>query len=164
MVLAKALVDREKEMEKEMKNYDPKEGHVLPQIPLHEAREIMTRADFIQMYDHENIFTIDSRAMVRADSVPMQNAFREICSRPGFDEHLEGTLTRIGDIESLGRTRELTIKDLWNGGKYNLALLDNKGRSSGSAEFSVVEGKEDEDDGDETEVKVPVEVSKCSGA
>ncbi|PKY08138.1 hypothetical protein P168DRAFT_262283 [Aspergillus campestris IBT 28561] len=163
MVLAKALVDREKEMEKEMRHYDPTEGHVLPQIPLHEAREIMTRADFIQMYDHENIFTIDSRAMVRADSVPMQNAFREICSRPGFDEHLEGTLTRIGDIESLGRTRELTIKDLWNGGKYKLGLLDNKGRSTGSAEFSVMEGN-DEDDGDETEVKVPVEVSKCSGA
>lgn len=159
MVLAKALVDREKEM----KTYDPAKGHILPQIPLHEARQIMTRADFIQTYDHENIFTIDSRAMVRADSVPMQNAFREICSWPDFDEHLEGTLTRIGDIESLGRTRELTIKDLWNGGKYNLALVDNKGRSTGSAEFSVVEGKEDEE-GDETKVEVPVEVSKCSGA
>ena len=44
----------------------------------------MTRADFIQLYDHDNIFTIDSRAMVRADSVPMMNAFREICAEPGF--------------------------------------------------------------------------------
>ncbi|KAB8266995.1 hypothetical protein BDV30DRAFT_231989 [Aspergillus minisclerotigenes] len=136
MVLAKALVDKEKEMEK---TYDPEIGHILPQIPLHKAREIMTRADFIQSYDHENIFTIDSRAMVRADSVPMQNAFRDICSWEGFDKHLEGTLERISDIESLGRTRELTIKDLWNQGKYQLAMRDPKGRDNGVAEFSVKE-------------------------
>ncbi|KAF7114113.1 hypothetical protein CNMCM5793_007093 [Aspergillus hiratsukae] len=142
MVLAKALVDKEKEMEN---TYDPEKGHILPEVPLHIAREIMTRADFIQSYDHENIFTIDSRAMVRADSVPMQNAFREICSWPGFEEHLEATLKRIGDIESLGRTRELTIKDLWDKGKYQITMRDPKGRESGTAEFSVRE-REDEDD------------------
>lgn len=63
MVLAKALVDREKDMDM---TYDPEKGHILPEIPLHEARQIMTRADFIQSYDHINVFTIDSRAMVRA--------------------------------------------------------------------------------------------------
>ncbi|RAH48047.1 ATP-binding protein [Aspergillus brunneoviolaceus CBS 621.78] len=135
MVLAKALVEEEKKMKH---SYHPELGHILPEIPLHEARQIMTRADFVQSYDHENIFTIDSRAMVRADSVPMQNAFREICNWPGFDEHLEGTLTRIGDIESLGRTRELTIKDLWNQGKYQLVMRDSKGREQGAAEFSVI--------------------------
>lgn len=88
----------------------------------------MTRADFIQSYDHENIFTIDSRAMVRADSVPMQNAFRDICSWEGFDKHLEGTLERIGDIES------------------QLAMRDPKGRDNGVAEFSVVEGQKDDED------------------
>ena len=108
MVLAKALVDLEKSTE----TYHPEMGHILPEIPLHEARQIMTRADFIQSYDHINIFTIDSRAMVRADSVPMQNAFREICSQEGFEEHLEKTLDRISDIESLGRTREIVAKDL----------------------------------------------------
>ncbi|KAJ5105916.1 hypothetical protein NUU61_003263 [Penicillium alfredii] len=142
MVLAKALVDLEN---KNQKSYDPERGHILPQIPLHEAREIMTRADFIQAYDHENIFTIDSRAMVRADSVPMQHAFREICSRPGFDKHLEGTLERIGDIESLGRTRELTIKDLWDQGKYRVVVRDNKGRESGTVEFAVAERENNED-------------------
>src|SRR6266536_6359544 len=104
MVLAKALVDREKEMEM---TYDPAKGHILPQMPLHEARQVMTRADFIQSYDHDNIFTIDSKAMVRADSVPMQNAFREICSQEGFEEHLEATLDRISAMESLGGTSEL---------------------------------------------------------
>jgi hypothetical protein len=144
MVLAKALVDKGEEM---VKTYDPETGHILPQIPLHEAREIMTRADFIQSYDHDNLFTIDSRAMVRADSVPMQNAFKEICSWDGFDKHLEGTLQRIADIESLGRTREITVKDLWNKGKYQLAMRDHKGRENGSVEFSVVEGQgPDEDD------------------
>ncbi|CAD0113940.1 unnamed protein product [Aureobasidium uvarum] len=60
MVLAKALVDKEKEDNLE---YDLEKGHMLPQIPLHKARQIMTRADFIQSYDAINIFTIDSRAM-----------------------------------------------------------------------------------------------------
>ncbi|KAL2000122.1 hypothetical protein VTN02DRAFT_3537 [Thermoascus thermophilus] len=141
MVLARALVEREKEMEK---TYCPNVGHILPEIPLHEARQIMTRADFIQSYDQENIFTIDSRAMVRADSVPMQIAFREVCSQPGFDELLEKTLDRISDIESLHRTRELTIKDLWDQGKYKIVVRDTRGRESGTVEFSVLEkeGKE----------------------
>lgn len=143
MVLAKALVDLEEDMEQV---YDPERGHILPEIPLHKAREIMTRADFIQSYDHDNIFTIDSRAMVRADSVPMQRAFREICSIEGFDKHLEDTLERIGDIESLGRTRELTIKDLWNKGKYQMLVRDTKGRESGTVEFAVAEKEGGEDD------------------
>ena len=116
MVLAKALVDQAKEADS---TYDPKLGHVLPEISLHKAREIMTRADFIQDYDHNNIFTIDAQARVRADSVPMQNAFREICSQPGFEEHLEATIERIAAIESLGRTRELVAKDLLSG-QYKL--------------------------------------------
>ncbi|KAJ6004943.1 hypothetical protein N7540_012742 [Penicillium herquei] len=138
MVLAKALVEAEEEMD----IYHPELGHVLPEIPLHKAREIMTRADFVQSYDHDNIFTIDSRAMVRADSVPMQRAFREICAIEGFDSHLEGTLQRIGDIESLGRTRELTIKDLWDQGKYQMVMKDTIGIKKGSVEFSVAEKKE----------------------
>ena len=117
MVLAKALVDQAK---KEDSLYDTKFGHILPQIPLHKAREIMTRADFIKDYDHNNIFTIDAQAMVRADSVPMQNAFKEICSEPGFEEHLEATIQRIGDIESLGRTREVVAKDLISG-RYKIS-------------------------------------------
>ncbi|KAL9585677.1 MAG: hypothetical protein Q9212_001373 [Teloschistes hypoglaucus] len=109
MVLAKALVDQEKERGS---IYDPETGRMLPQIPLHKAREIMTRADFIKDYDHINIFTIDAQAMVRADSVPMLNAFRQICSEEGFEEHLQATLDRISAIESLGRTREIVAKDL----------------------------------------------------
>lgn len=145
MVLAKALVEAQDEMEV---TYDSLKGHQLPQIPLFRARQIMTRADFIQSYDHDNIFTIDSKANVRADSVPMMNAFREICSEPGFAEYLEATLDRIAAIESLNRTKELTLKDLWieqKGeirGKYLAAMKDSKMRDTSFLEFSVQPIKE----------------------
>ncbi|KAJ8609083.1 hypothetical protein MRB53_039282 [Persea americana] len=132
MVLAKALVDKEAAM---AKTYDPHTGYILPEIPLHEARQAMTRADFIQSYDQINVFTIDSKAMVRADSVPMQIAFREVCGQEGFDEYLKDTLDRISAIESLGRTRELTIKDLWNQGRYKMEMRDQKGQIKGHIEM-----------------------------
>lgn len=143
MVLARALVKAQNEMDV---SYDPEKGHRLPQMPLYKARQIMTRADFIQSYDHDNIFTIDSRANVRADSVPMMNAFREICNEPGFDGYLEATLRRISAIESLNRTKELTLKDLWTEqrgevrGKYTAVMKDGKDRETGSFEFAVKPG------------------------
>lgn len=146
MVLAKALADKQREMDEP---YDPERGHILPEIPLHEARQIMTRADFIQKYDHINVFTIDSRAMVRADSVPMQNAFREICEQPGFEEHLEATLNRISAIESLGRTRELVAKDLWNKGTYKFTTHNAKGALDRSTVVEVVRGKAEDEDSKE---------------
>ncbi|KAK7630476.1 hypothetical protein IWX48DRAFT_615171 [Phyllosticta citricarpa] len=142
MVLAKALCDMENDMEK---TYDPENGHILPEVPLHKAREIMTRADFIQSYDHINIFTIDSKAMVRADSVPMMNAFRQVCKQEGFDKFLEETLDRIAAIESLGRTRELTIKDLWEGGKYKVTTRSAKGYVDKETTFETVPAKEEDD-------------------
>ena len=151
MVLAKELVEMEKQMES---TFDPKRGHILPQLPLYKARQVMTRADFIQLYDHDNIFTIDSRAMVRADSVPMMNAFREICAEPGFAEYLDDTLNRISAIESLQRTKELTLKDLWieqqgqQRGKYSFVTKDTKGRETGLIEMRVTPdaAKDDDDD------------------
>lgn len=128
MVLAKALVDQEKGAEK---SHEPEQDRLLPQIPLHKAREIMTRADFVKDYDHINIFTIDAQAMVRADSVPMLNAFRQVVNEPGFDEHLNATLERIGAIESLGRTREIVAKDLITG-TYHI-----RGRPEGGDGFTV---------------------------
>ena len=150
MVLAKALVDQEKQTIMDTNSSQPVPSNPnLPQIPLHLARQIMTRADFIQSYDHYNLFTIDSNAMVRADSVPMMNAFREICSEPGFEEHLEKTLDRINAIESLGRTRELTLKDLWTiqtgdqRGRYAITQKDGKGRELGTLEFRMEPNSED---------------------
>lgn len=149
MVLARALVETEKEMKKTI---DLKQGHLLPQIPLFKSREIMTRADFIQQYDSANIFTIDSKAMVRADSVPMMNAFREICAEEGFDEYLQATLDRISAIESLNRTRELTLKDLWieqageQRGRYRMIMRDTRGKETGSMELTVAPNEESKDE------------------
>ncbi|KAI3403390.2 hypothetical protein KGF56_003811 [Candida oxycetoniae] len=92
--------------------------HHLPELPLWRARQVMTRADYIQKYDNLNIFTIDSESRVRADSVPMMRAFHEIASQPHFDQLLSDTIDRIGDIESLGRTREIVLKDLNMGSEY----------------------------------------------
>lgn len=145
MVLAKALVDME--AEPDFKSFDEDGNHHLASMPLHKARQVMTRADFIQSYDHDNIFTIDSAGKVRADSVPMMRAFRSICGEEGFAQFLEDTLERIGDIESLGRTRELTIKDLWNGGKYRFnQAVDGKGKGSIVEMVTVEPEKKDDDD------------------
>jgi hypothetical protein len=143
MVLANALYKLYTDMDS---TYDPKTGHILPEIPLHRARFIMTRSDFIRQHHELSIFAIDSHAMVRADSVPMQRAFNELCSEPGFEAFLEATLDRIGAIESLGRTKELTFKDLWDGGKYRLTTMNKKGEPQGAVEWETVEGKKDDDD------------------
>lgn len=73
----------------------------------------------------------------------MMNAFREVCAQPHFDEYLQATLDRIGDIESLGRTRELTIKDLWDKGKYRIKIEDARGRGTGGLTFEVEKPEED---------------------
>ncbi|KAH4116365.1 hypothetical protein HBH47_169070 [Parastagonospora nodorum] len=104
IILARALVLREQTIR------DPNQ-FILPEIPLHEARQIITRADFVQPFDHINIVHIDANGMVRADSVPMQNAFRDICSQEGFEEHLKATLNRLDELESLARTREVATRD-----------------------------------------------------
>ena len=49
MVLCKALVEKEDELGDAI--YDEKLGWQLPELPLHIAREIMTRADYIHRYD-----------------------------------------------------------------------------------------------------------------
>jgi hypothetical protein len=88
---------------------------------MHKAQQIMTRSDFVRDLDRLNLFAITSSAEVRASSVPMHLAFKEICGEPGFREHLDATLDRIDAIESLGRTRELVAKDLVQGGKYEIS-------------------------------------------
>ncbi|PMD16728.1 hypothetical protein NA56DRAFT_309253 [Hyaloscypha hepaticicola] len=144
MILAAALVAAESTSSHTPSSSDG--SHNIPQIPLHIARQIMTRADFIKSYDHINLFTITSTANVRADSVPMQRAFRSICAEPGFEEHLGRTLQRISDIESLGRTRELVAKDLVLGGRYKLLLKDGDRRGERVTEVMLEEKEKEEED------------------
>ncbi|CAK7239050.1 MAG: hypothetical protein STHCBS139747_000471 [Sporothrix thermara] len=155
MVLAQALIDKEAEEweskkqeaaeeSEAAKKQDPKTALArldeapqrtwLPSFSLHEAQQIQTRADFIREMDRRNLFTIDSRAQVRASSVPMQWALREICRMPGFRDHLDATVQRIADIESLGRTRELVAKDLVLGGHYELSSTGKRDGNGSKAE------------------------------
>jgi hypothetical protein len=92
------------------------------------------------------IFSIDDYATVTASSIPMQRAFSEICSEPGFDFFLEATLDRISAIESLQRTREVTAKDMWNKGKYKFTTLDTKGQTRRTTEMEVLKSSDEEDE------------------
>lgn len=101
VILARALVHRESSTP----------ASQLPEIPLHESRQIITRADFVRQFDHINIIHIDANGMVRADSMAMQNAFRDICEQEGFEEHLKATLDRLDELESLARTRDIWFRE-----------------------------------------------------
>lgn len=105
---------------------DSQKDHHLPELPLWRARQVMTRPDYIQQYDNLNIFTVDSDSRVRADSVPMMRAFHEIASQPHFDKLLDETVERVAAIESLGRTRELVMKDLVQGATYDVSAKGDK--------------------------------------
>lgn len=133
MLLAKTLVDKEKEMKK-AGTYDGR----LPQVPIHEAQQIMTNAAWIKEHEHNNIFTINSDGMVQADSVAMQHAMREVCEREGFNKHLRATLDRLDEIESLQRTREITLKDLHENREYRANV------SNGTISFRLGPTKSDD--------------------
>ncbi|KAK4161832.1 hypothetical protein QBC43DRAFT_91093 [Cladorrhinum sp. PSN259] len=141
VVLATALVDQENERPSHS-HYDAQGNHLLPSFPLHKAQEIMTRADFVRALDRLNLFSITSKALVRASSVPMHRAFREMVDVEGFREHLQATIDRIAAIESLGRTRELVAKDLVLGGKYEIR------KTNGGIDVTLRE-KDDSDDNDD---------------
>lgn len=131
---------------------DTFKDHHLPELPLWRSRQVMTRPDYIQQYDNLNIFTVDSDSRVRADSVPMMRAFHEIASQPHFDELLLETTERVSAIESLGRTRELVLKDLHEGEKYDVLAKD------GRYVFEMT--KKDDDDDDNGHLLFMEEISK----
>lgn len=120
---------------------DLHKNHHLPELPLWRARQVMTRPDYIQQYDNLNIFTVDLDLRVRADSVPMMRAFHEIASQPHFDQLLDETVERVAAIESLGRTREIVMKDLVQGDTY-----DVKGDVNYKIEMTKKVESEDGDD------------------
>ncbi|PWN45351.1 hypothetical protein IE81DRAFT_285604 [Ceraceosorus guamensis] len=98
-----------------------------PSLTWGEARQVMTRPDFILDLDHSNIISIDRHHQVRADSMPMLRAFRLQAEEPEYEEKLESVMDRVSAIESLGRTRELVWKEQGNKGKF-VIRQDNKGR------------------------------------
>ncbi|KAN0066559.1 hypothetical protein ACQY0O_000653 [Thecaphora frezii] len=98
-----------------------------PHLTWGEARQTMTRPDFIMELDHLNIIHIDRHHHIRADSMPLLRAFRRVAESEGYGDKLEAVMDRVSAIESLGRTRELVWKEQGDGGKF-LIKKDAKGR------------------------------------
>jgi len=128
-LLIQSLVNKELEDSKqEAKDEIPLEDHDIPSLPQHLSRRIMTRADLLERLDQCNVIAIDTRSNVRASSVPMMIAFREICGEDYFDGMLQNVLDRISEVESLGRTREVQFKDLKaSDGKIRLKIDVERG-------------------------------------
>ena len=59
--------------------------------------------------DRLNIISIDIDHNVRPDSLLILHAARDVVEEEGFEEKLESVRGRIDEIESLHRTRELTV-------------------------------------------------------
>ncbi|KAF9560959.1 hypothetical protein CPC08DRAFT_455874 [Agrocybe pediades] len=81
----------------------------LPAIQFWKCRQIMTRADFLEELDRLNIISIDIHHNVRPDSNLILRAAQEVAAEEGFEEVLQNVRDRIDEIESLHRTRELTV-------------------------------------------------------
>jgi len=130
-LLIQALVNKELEdIKQEAKDGMPLEDHDIPTLPQHLSRRIMTRADLLERLDQCNVIAIDTRSNVRASSVPMMRAFREICGQEDFNAMLQNVLDRISEVESLGRTREIEFKDLkGSDGKVRVKIDVEKGNS-----------------------------------
>ncbi|GAB1523308.1 hypothetical protein RhiTH_006440 [Rhizoctonia solani] len=98
----------------------------MPRISYYKCRQIMTRPDFINQLDHLNIISIDAKHKVRLDSMLTLEAARQVVSKEGFDELLQGVRDRVDEIESLHRTRELTFKDVESGDRIRV-MVDKGG-------------------------------------
>lgn len=98
-----------------------------PHLTWGEARQVMTRPDFLTHLDQMNIIQVNRHHEIRADSMPLLRAFRKIAQEPGYEDKLERVMDRVSAIESLGRTRELVWKEQGDKGKF-LIKHDHKGR------------------------------------
>ncbi|KAF7428731.1 hypothetical protein PC9H_007961 [Pleurotus ostreatus] len=105
-------------------------GLDLPKISYYRSRQIMTRTDFLEDLDRANIISIDAHHDIRPDSMLILHAAREMCEEEGFDELLDEVRDRIDEIESLHRTRELTVSDFTELIKLILGVGEERGKWS----------------------------------
>ncbi|CAE6504160.1 unnamed protein product [Rhizoctonia solani] len=99
----------------------------VPSISYYECMKLMTRGDFLARLDQLNIISIDVHHQVQLDSMLTLEAARDVVSQSDFGPILQGVLTRVDELESLGRTRELTFKDLKSGDRLQL-VIDKTGQ------------------------------------
>ncbi|CEQ38698.1 SPOSA6832_00147, partial [Sporobolomyces salmonicolor] len=70
-----------------------------PKVTYREAREIMTRPDYIVDLDAWHIINVDQHHNVRPDSRLMLSVFREIAAEEDFQEKLDSVRDRVDEIE-----------------------------------------------------------------
>ncbi|CEL61375.1 hypothetical protein RSOLAG1IB_09978 [Rhizoctonia solani AG-1 IB] len=128
-LLLREFVRRRVKMEENLRTEDSKSGgsasvtHVpVPSIPYFECRRIMTRGDFLARLDQMNIISIDVHHQVQLDSMLTLEAAREVVDDPEFEPMLKGVIARVDELESLGRTRELTFKDVKPGDRIKVVI------------------------------------------
>ncbi|GAA5944028.1 hypothetical protein JCM1841_000475 [Sporobolomyces salmonicolor] len=117
-----------------------------PKVTYREAREIMTRPDYIVDLDAWHIINVDQHHNVRPDSRLMLSVFREIAAEEDFQEKLDSVRDRVDEIESLHRTSELTIKS--GGADLGGFLRLRVGPYLAQHEKKEERGADDDDDGD----------------
>ncbi|KAL1411457.1 hypothetical protein Q8F55_002413 [Vanrija albida] len=83
----------------------------LPKVTFDDARRLMTRTDFFEGLDHDNIISIDVRHDVRPDNMLILRAAQQVVAEEGFDSMLDQTRDRVDEIEGLHRQSELTVKE-----------------------------------------------------
>ncbi|KAF8320502.1 hypothetical protein DL93DRAFT_2052955 [Clavulina sp. PMI_390] len=82
----------------------------VPTIPYWRCRQIMTRPDFLERLDHDNIISIDVNQNVTLDSALVLCAARQVVEAEGFQDTLNNVRDRVDEIESLHRTAEVTVR------------------------------------------------------
>jgi hypothetical protein len=100
----KAITDPSQDLVADVRGFDVPNPH----LTWGEARQIMTRPDFIDELDRLNLIHIDRHHHIRADSMPLLRAFRKVAEMDGYEDKLERVMDRVSAIESLNRTREVS--------------------------------------------------------
>ena len=73
------------------------------------SRVLSTQFIPVLELDRLNIISIDINHNVRPDSLLILHAAQDVVEEEGFEEKLDSVRNRIDEIESLHRTRELTV-------------------------------------------------------
>ncbi|WOO81138.1 uncharacterized protein LOC62_03G004670 [Vanrija pseudolonga] len=72
----------------------------LPKVTFDDARRLMTRTDFFEGLDHDNIISIDVRHDVRPDNMLILRAAQQVVAEEDFDSMLDQTRDRVDEIEA----------------------------------------------------------------
>ncbi|CZR57671.1 uncharacterized protein PAC_07560 [Phialocephala subalpina] len=148
MVLAQALVRLENSMSETI---SPDDGsHIIPQIPLHLARQIMTRADFIKSYDPQSAAMVLAQALVRLENSMSETISPDDGSHiiPQIPLHLaRQIMTRADFIKSYDRELPpFPAKDLVLGGRYLFKNRDGERRGEKITEVELKQAEEEEEE------------------